>query len=174
VRRDGTIFFTDPDFGRRPRFGIPRQSELAFRGVYLIRPDGELRLLADDFDQPNGLCFSLDETKLFVNDTPRRHIRVFDVVGDALSGGEVWAELGGAEGDRTPDGMKVDSAGNLFCVGPGGIHVFGSEAKRLGIILVPENVANFAWGEDDLKSLLITASSSLYRIRVEAPGLPAF
>jgi len=174
VRSDGTIFFTDPDFGRRERFGIPRKSELDFRGLYLIRPDGELRLLADDFGQPNGLCFSLDERKLFVNDSPRRHIRVFDVDGDTISGGDVWAETGGVEGERTPDGMKVDSAGNLFCVGPGGIHIFDSEGARLGVILVPENVANFAWGEDDLRSLLITASSSLYRVRVEIPGLPAF
>ena len=174
VRRDQTIFFTDPDFGRRPRFGIPRPSELPYRGVYLIRPDGELRLLADDFDQPNGLCLSLDETRLFVNDSPRRHIRVFDVDGDRLTGGEVWAETGGAEGERTPDGMKFDSAGNLFCVAPGGIHVFDGEGVRLGVILVPENVANFAWGEDDLRSLLITASGSLYRVRVEVPGIPAF
>lgn len=174
VRSDGTIFFTDPDFGRRERFGIPRKSELDFRGLYLIRPHGELRLLADDFGQPNGLCFSLDERKLFVNDSPRRHIRVFDVDGDTISGGDVWAETGGVEGERTPDGMKVDSAGNLFCVGPGGIHIFDSEGARLGVILVPENVANFAWGEDDLRSLLITASSSLYRVRVEIPGLPAF
>ena len=174
VRSDGTIFFTDPDFGRRPYYGVPRESQLDFRGVYLIRPDGELTLLVDDFGQPNGLCFSLDEKRLFVNDSPRRHIRVFDVDGFTLSGGEVWAETGGVEGERTPDGMKVDSAGNLFCVGPGGIHVFDGEGERLGVILVPENVANFAWGEDDLRSLLITASKSLYRLRLEVPGIPAF
>jgi gluconolactonase len=174
VRSDGTIFFTDPEFGRRPYYGIPREPELAFRGVYLIRPNGELKLLADDFGQPNGLCFSLDEKRLFVNDSPRRHIRVFDVSGDSLSGGEVWAETGGAEGERTPDGMKIDSAGNLFCVGPGGIHVFDGVGTRLGVILVAENVANLAWGEDDLRSLLITASKSLYRLRVDVPGLPAF
>ena len=174
VRGDGAIYFSDPDFGRRKYFGVPRESELDFRGVYLISPGGELHLLADDFDQPNGLCLSLDETRLFINDSPRRHIRVFDVAGEKLSGGAVFAETGGGEGERTPDGMKFDSAGNLFCVGPGGIHVFGADAARLGIILVPENVANFAWGEDDLKSLLITASTSLYRIRVEVPGLPAF
>jgi gluconolactonase len=174
VRSDNTIFFTDPDFGRRPYYGVPRESQLAFRGVYLITPDGELRLLVDDFGQPNGLCFSRDETRLFVNDSPRRHIRVFDVDGYGLSGGEVWAETGGVEGERTPDGMKIDSAGNLFCVGPGGIHIFDGEGRRLGVILVPENVANFTWGEDDLKSLLITASTSLYRLRVEVPGLPAF
>lgn len=174
VRSDGAIFFTDPDFGRREYYGVPRPSELDFCGVYMIRPDGELRLLVDDFGQPNGLCFSLDERRLFVNDSPRRHIRVFDAADAQLSGGEVWAETGGGEGERTPDGMKVDSAGNLFCVGPGGIHVFDGEAKRLGVILVAENVANFAWGEDDLKSLLITASKSLYRLRLKVPGLPAF
>jgi gluconolactonase len=174
VRSDGAIFFTDPEFGRRERFGVPRKSELEYRGVYLIRPDGELRLLADDFGQPNGLCLSLDEKRLFVNDSPRRHIRVFDIQDGALSGGDVWAETGGKEGERTPDGMKIDTAGNLFCVGPGGIHIFDGKGERLGVILVPENVANFTWGEDDLRSLLITASSSLYRLRVEAPGLPAF
>jgi gluconolactonase len=175
VRSDGTIFFTDPDAGRRKYFGIPRERELDFCGVYLITPGGELRLLVDDFAQPNGLCLSLDERRLFVNDTPRRHIRMFEVAeDDRLTGGAVWAETGGGEGERTPDGMKFDSAGNLFCVGPGGIHVFGADAARLGVIKVPENVANFAWGEDDLKSLLITASASLYRIRVEVPGLPAF
>ena len=174
VRSDGTIFFTDPEFGRRQYYGVPREAELGFRGLYLIRPDGELRLLVDDFGQPNGLCFSRDEKQLFVNDSPRRHIRVFDVHDDTLSGGEVWAETGGVEGERTPDGMKVDAAGNLFCVGPGGIHVFDQEGKRLGVILVPENVANFAWGEDDLRSLLITASTSLYRLRLQVPGLPAF
>jgi gluconolactonase len=174
VRSDGAIFFSDPDFGRRQYFGVPREKDLDFQGLYVIRPDGELLLLADDFGQPNGLCFSLDEKKLYINDSPRRHIRVFDVDGEKVSGGEIWAELGGVEGERTPDGMKIDSQGNVFCVGPGGIHVFSTEAERLGVILIPENTANFAWGEDDLKSLLITASTSLYRVRVEVPGLPAF
>ncbi|HWT32062.1 MAG TPA: SMP-30/gluconolactonase/LRE family protein [Propylenella sp.] len=174
VRSDGTIFFTDPDFGRRAYYGVPRESQLGFRGLYMIRPNGELRLLVDDFGQPNGLCFSLDERRLFVNDSPRRHIRVFDVDDGGVSGGDLWAETGGAEGERTPDGMKIDSAGNLFCVGPGGIHVFDGDGERLGVILVRENVANFAWGEDDLKSLLITASKSLYSLRVEVSGLPAF
>jgi gluconolactonase len=81
VRSDGAIFFSDPEFGRRPRFGVPRQSELDFRGLYMLRPEGELLLLADDFGQPNGLCFSLDESRLFVNDSPRRHIRVFEMQG---------------------------------------------------------------------------------------------
>jgi gluconolactonase len=174
VRSDGGIFFSDPDFGRRPYFGVPREKELSFQGVYHLTKDGELILLADDFGQPNGLCFSLDEKTLYVNDSPRRHIRAFTVEGDRVKGGEVWAELGGGEGERTPDGMKIDSQGNVYCVGPGGIHVFSPQAERLGVILVPENTANFCWGEDDLKSLFITASKSLYRIRVEVPGLATF
>jgi gluconolactonase len=174
VRSDGGIFFSDPDFGRRPRFGIPREKDLSFQGVYHLTAGGELILLVDDFGQPNGLCFSLDEKTLYINDTPRRHIRSFAVDGDRITGGEVWAELGGVEGERTPDGMKIDTDGNVFCIGPGGIHVFSPKAERLGVILVPENTANLAWGDDDLKSLFITASTSLYRIRVEVPGLPTF
>jgi gluconolactonase len=175
VRSDNTIFFTDPTSGRRPYFGVPREPELSFRGVYRISPEGELHLLVDDFEHPNGLCLSVDEKHLFVNDSKRRHIRLFQIEDDdTLSGGNVWAETGGTEAERTPDGMKVDSAGNLFCVGPGGIHVFDGEGVRLGRILLDEKVANFAWGEDDLQSLLITASSTLYRLRVEVPGLPAF
>jgi gluconolactonase len=174
VRSDGGIFFSDPDFGRRPYFGIPREKELPFQGVYHLTAGGELILLVDDFAQPNGLCFSLDEKTLYINDTPRRHIRIFSVDGDRIRGGEVWAELGGVEGERTPDGMKIDTQGNVYCVGPGGIHVFSPAAERLGVILVPENTANFCWGEDDLKSLFITASKSLYRIRVEVPGLATF
>lgn len=174
VRSDGGIFFSDPDFGRRPYFGIPRDKELTFQGVYHLTAGGELLLLADDFGQPNGLCFSLDEKTLYINDSPRRHIRRFSVEGDRITGGEVWAELGGVEGERTPDGMKIDSLGNVYCVGPGGIHVFSPEAERLGVILVPENTANLCWGDDDLKSLFITASKSLYRIRTLIPGLATF
>ena len=89
---------------------------------------GKLTLLADDFGQPNGLCFSRDETQLFVNDTERQHIRVFDVRPDGtLANSRVWAETNG-EGPGAPDGMKIDSAGNLYCCGPGGIHVFSPDA----------------------------------------------
>lgn len=174
VRSDGAIFFSDPDFGRRQRFGIPREKDLDFQGLYMIRPDGSLTLLADDFGQPNGLCFTLDEKTLYVNDSPRRHIRRFSVDGDRVTGGEVWAELGGGEGDRTPDGMKIDTEENVWCIGPGGIHVFSPKAERLGRILFPENVANLCFGEDDYKSMFVTASSTLYRVRMETGGLPVF
>jgi gluconolactonase len=171
VKRDGGIYFTDPTYGRIEYYGVARAPELAFRGVYRVEADGaRITLLADDFAQPNGLCFSLDERRLFVNDTERMHIRVFDVAGDGtLRNGRIWAELTG-DGAGAPDGMKIDSAGNLYCCGPGGIHVLDRFAAALGVIRVPSPVANFTWGEDDLKSLFITATDSLYRIRVRVPG----
>lgn len=175
VRTDGTVFFTDPAFGRREFYGVPREQELDFQGVYAVDPDGSnLRLLADDFDQPNGLCLSLDETMLFVNDTPREHIRRFDLTAAGMvSGGEAWADVTG-EGDGAPDGMKLDADGNLYTTGPGGIHVFAPDATCLGVVEVPERVANFTWGADDLKSLFITASTSLYRTRTRTAGRPLF
>ncbi|WP_119418880.1 SMP-30/gluconolactonase/LRE family protein [Desertibaculum subflavum] len=170
---DAGIYFTDPTYGRKPHFGVPREQELSFQGVYRIEPaGGKLTLLADDFGQPNGLCFSLDEKRLYVNDTDRQHIRVFDVTADGkLKGGQVWAETKGA-GAGAPDGMKIDSGGNIYCCGPGGIHVFAPDATCLGVIQVPEYTANFCFGDDDLRSLYITASTSLYRIRVHQPGTP--
>lgn len=173
VDRGGAIYFTDPMYGRVEYYGVPRESELSFRGVYRIDPkDGTLSLLADDFSQPNGLCFSLDGKRLFINDTERSHIRVFDVLDDGrLSGDRVFAVTTG-EGEGAPDGMKFDRAGNLFCSAQGGVHVFDQGGACLGVIRVPEPVANHTWGGDDLRTLFITASSSLYRIDVEVPGLP--
>ena len=119
------------------------------------------------------MCFSLDEKRLFVNDTPRQHIRVFDIKPDgSLTGGKVWAETTGKE-PGAPDGMKLDSVGNLYTCGPGGIHVFTPDATCLGVIMVPEYTANFCWGDADYRSLYITASKSLYRVRVKTPGRPA-
>jgi gluconolactonase len=170
---DGAIYFTDPSYGRMEYYGVKREPELDFRGLYRVGPDARSpALLAKDFGQPNGLCFSLDGRRLFVNDTERQHIRVFDLAaGGGLSGGSVWAETRG-EGPGAPDGMKVDSAGNVYCCGPGGIHVFDPAATCLGVIRVPEYTANMAFGDADLRSLYITASSSVYRIRVVLPGRP--
>jgi gluconolactonase len=173
VRSDGSVYFSDPTYGRAEYYGRPREPELPFRGVYRVEPDSRrITLLADDFGQPNGLCFSADERRLFVNDTDRQHIRVFDVAADGtLSNSRVWAETVG-EGAGAPDGMKIDSAGNLYCCGPGGIHVFDPSAKCLGVIVVPEYTANFCWGDADFRSLYITASTSVYRIRTAIPGRP--
>jgi gluconolactonase len=173
--RDGGVYFSDPPYGRAKFYGVPREQELSFQGVYRVGSDPRTPiLLVDDFDRPNGLCFSLDGRRLFVNDTARQHIRVFDVKADGvLSGGGVWAQTVG-DGPGAPDGMKLDSSGNVYCCGPGGIHVFTREAACLGVIHVPERAANFAWGDADCRSLYITASTSVYRIRVKVPGLPAF
>lgn len=175
VKSDGAVYFTDPTFGRMEYYGVPREQELDFQGVYRIDPaDGSLRLLVDDFGQPNGLCFSRDERRLFINDTERQHVRVFDVDDDGgIANGRIWAETVG-EGDGAPDGMKIDAAENLYTTGPGGIHVFTPDAVCLGVIKVPEMTANFCFGDDDLRSLFITASTSLYRIRVAAPGFHLF
>jgi gluconolactonase len=174
VKSDGSVYFTDPTYGRKEYYGVKREQQLSFQGVYRIGTDGKLTLLVDDFTQPNGLTFSLDESKLFVNDTDKGHIRVFDVKADGtLSKGRVWAKPTG-EGSGAPDGMKIDSAGNLYTTGPGGIHIFAPDATSLGVIRVPEGPANFTWGGDDIRSLFITATSSLYRARVKTPGRKAF
>lgn len=171
VKSDGAIYFSDPTYGRNEGYGFPREVEMGFNGVYRISPDdSEVTLLASDFGQPNGLTFSLDESQLFVNDTDRGHIRVFDVKADGtVSGGDVWAEVTG-EGVGAPDGMKIDSGGNLYTTGPGGIHVFAQDATDLGVIGLPEGPANFTWGGDDLRTLFVTARTSLYSTRVKVPG----
>jgi len=154
ARHDGSVYFTDPNSGRGPRFGVPREQELPFQGVYrLDMADKSLILLVGDFAKPNGLCFSIDQRRLFVGDTDRSHIRVFDVQADgALAGGRVWADLEG-DGVGVADGMKVDQEGNLFCAGPGGIHLFDAGANCLGVIRMAEHTTNLAWGDDDRRSL---------------------
>ncbi len=171
VTRNGDIFFTDPNSGRGARYGVERQQELDFQGVFKLEPEsGELTLLTSDFSKPNGLCFSQDESRLYVNDTDRQHIRVFDVMEDgSLCDGNIWADVDGDQ-PGVADGMKFDSAGNLYCCGSGGIHVFDSDANLLGIIRTPELAANFTWGGEDLTEMFITASQSVYRLRVKVPG----
>jgi len=174
-RSDGAIYFSDPPYGRAKFYGVERPQELSFQGVYRVgaEPRSPL-LLVDDFERPNGLCFSLDERRLFINDTARKHIRVFDVAKDGgLTNGRLWAET---KGDKpgAPDGMKIDAEGRVYCCGPGGIHVFDPSAVLIEILAVPEYTANFAWGDEDYRSLFITASTSLYRLRRTAPGLPVF
>ena len=144
--------------------------QLDFRGVYRVAPGAKsLSLLADDFGQPNGLCFSRDEKQLYVNDTDRQHIRLFDVREDGTLANGRRAEIEVLK-PMLPDGMKIDSAGNIYCCGPGGIHVFAPDAACLGVIRVPEYTANFCFGYDDLCSVYVTASTSLYRLRVATPG----
>jgi sugar lactone lactonase YvrE len=168
TRSDGTIYFTDPHFG----LGLPpRWKELTFNGVYRITPNNELVLLVDDFDMPNGLAFSPDESLLYVNDTFRGHIRVFEVNQDGSIGkGQIFAEFKG-NGPGAPDGMKVDRHGNIYCMGPGGVWVLDKNGKPLGRIGLPETPANFTFGDTDWKTLYITAQTSIYRLRLEVPGI---
>jgi gluconolactonase len=175
VKSDGSIYFTDPNPGRCPRVGIPRKQELDFQGVYRIDgKTGELVLLADDFSKPNGLCFSPDETLLYVNDTDHQHIRVFGVKADGtLEKGRLFADLL-KDGPGVADGMKFDSAGNLFCSAPRGIQIFDEEGKLTARLFTPEVAANFTWGGKDLKTLFLTATTGLYSIPVRIPGLPLF
>lgn len=174
VAPDGTIFFTDPPYGRMSRsFGGRRPIPQRVNGVYRIDHRG-LALMADDFEIPNGLCLTPAGDAILVADTARRHIRHFAIASDgAWSGGEVLAEVP-SDGMAAPDGLKCDSAGNVFCSGAGGIHVFGPDGYHLEAIEVPELVANFAHGAADMKTLFIAASASIYRTRVTVPGLPVF
>jgi gluconolactonase len=170
-KSDGMLYFTDPNSGRSEGYGVPRPQELDFQGVYRLDPtDKRLTLLVDNFSKPNGLCFSPDEKRLFINDSDRAHIRVFEVERDGtLANGQIWAELT-PDGIGVADGMKIDQAGNIYCCGPGGVHLFDIDANYLGVIRLPEHTANIAWGGQDLSSLFITASASLYRLRVNIPG----
>ena len=172
VARDGTIYFTDPAYGRDGFWGVPRQEELGFRGLFAVDPRTEsLRLLADDFIAPNGLCLSGDEKLLYVNDSERGHIRLFRVQSDGqIAGGEEWARLDEI-GEGSPDGMKLDEAGNVLCCGPGGIHVFSADAACLGVIRMPEFAANICFGGDDRRDLYITATTTVYRLRLNTAGM---
>jgi gluconolactonase len=170
VRSDGSIYFSDPWFGRMPVVGLERERELGFQGVYRIPPgDGELELVVaeDEFEQPNGLCFSPDESLLYINDTPRAHIKVYDVQADgSLTNGRMFFEgIGtGVIEQGIPDGMKCDERGNIWVTGPGGVWVISAAGEHLGVVPFPENTGNLTWGGPDWKWLFVPASTSLYRV----------
>jgi gluconolactonase len=127
--------------------------------------------MVDDFDRPNGLAFSPDESILYIADSPRRHVRAFDVLPDgSLTDSRVFADMDHPQ-PGSPDGMKVDEEGHLYVAGATGVWVFEPDGTHLGVIVTPERPANCAWGDPDRKSLYITARTSLYRIRVKVPGL---
>lgn len=161
VRSDGTLFFTDPSYGLNKR-----PQETPFKGVYMLKPDGEPILLFRDFDMPNGLVFSPDEKHLYIADTPRGHVRRFDVSPDGtLVGGQVFVRI------PNPDGMRVDVHGNLYVAGRNGVEVFAPDGNRLAVIVCPEAPANCAFGGEDGRTMLITARQGVYRVRLPFPGI---
>jgi sugar lactone lactonase YvrE/quercetin dioxygenase-like cupin family protein len=170
VKSDGSIWFTDPWYGRMPGFGVERERGLGWQGVFRIAPEGgepQLVVDKDAFEQPNGLCFSPDESLLYINDTPKAQIKVYDVGTDgSLSNGRVFIEgVGtGVIEEGVVDGMKCDEQGNVWVTGPGGVWVIDPDGGHLGTISVPENVGNLAWGGPDWKWLFLPSSTSLYRV----------
>ncbi len=173
VHSSGAIYFTDPTYGRVPGFGIERAQDLDFQGVYRIPPGGgELTLLVDDFVQPNGLCFSPDESLLYINDTDHSHIRIFDVAGDGtISNSRVLAEgMGDASKGEYVDGMKCDERGNVWVTGPKGVWVFAPSGEHLGVIEIPENVGNIHWGGPNWNWLFVPACTSVYRVKTKVSG----
>ncbi|MEG5067496.1 SMP-30/gluconolactonase/LRE family protein [Microcoleus sp. B3-A4] len=168
VKSDGSIYFTDPSYGVSKE-----QEEFGFYGVYRLASDGKLTLLVKDLVLPNGLAFSPDEQKLYVNNSEAGYIAVFDVKPDGTVTNErlFAADLKDASQGGVPDGLKVDLEGNVYSTGPGGVWIFSPDGKLLGKISVPETATNVAWGESDRKTLYITANTSLYRIRLKIAGV---
>jgi len=172
VKSDGAIYFTDPWTLPTP----PEQWDLNRIGVYRVTPDlGTLTLLTDDFVFPNGLAFSPDESVLYINDTRRRHIRAFDLLPNgtlARQTDRVFADLGGSA-PGNPDGMKVDTAGNVYCGGSGGIWILDPQGKKLGRIAHGQSATtNIAFGGDDWKTLYFTTFTTLGAVNVKIPGMP--
>jgi gluconolactonase len=170
VHSSGAIYFTDPFYGRLRAHGHARKRRLGFQGVYRASPDGLLELVADrdEFEMPNGVCFSPDESLLYVDDTPRAHVKVFEVAPDGSVGdARIFFEgiSSGATGEGWVDGMKCDERGNVWVTGPGGVWVLSPSGEHLGTILVPEGTSNLTWGGPDWRELFVTASTSLYSIR---------
>jgi len=164
---DGAFYFTDPTLD------LPKgqKQELDFQGVFRLDAAGSVTLLTKELSQPNGLAFSADGKRLYVDDSEKRNIRVYDFKKNGtLQNGRIFGEEPGAKGDGVPDGMKVDRAGNLYVTGPQGIWVWDPGGHHLGTIVVPEQPANLAWGDPDLKSLYITATTSIYKLKTNATG----
>ena len=180
IRLDGSIYFSDPAYGRMPGFGEERNQELDFQGVFRISPEKGLELLVekDCYQLPNGLCFSPDESLLYINDSPRALIDVYKVAHDGgLYDRKRFAEnIGnGAIEGGIPDGMKCDEHGNIWVTGPKGLWIFSPKGEHLGVIQVPEHTANLHWGGPDWHTLFITASTSIYALKTKAgPHIESF
>ena len=174
VKSDGSIYWTESTGGlyHPGMCGDDVQQYLDYKAVFRLSPDGStITPVVDDFEAPNGLAFSPDESLLYINDTRRRHIRVFDVRADGtITNGRVFYEAKGDE-PGNPDGMKVDVEGNVYCTGSGGIHIMDPDGKLLGRIRL-NMVSNMAWGDADWRTLYITRRPEVHRVRLNIPGAP--
>ncbi len=171
-KSDGALYFTDPPFGLPKVFDDPRK-ELPYSGVYRAF-NGSIQLVSTDLTGPNGLAFSPDERYLYVgNWDPRKKVVMrYEVQPDgSLANWSVFYDMTHAPGEDALDGIKVDKQGNLYVCGPGGIWILSPQGKHLGLIKGPEDPHNLAWGDDDGKTLYITALTGIYRIRVNIPGI---
>jgi len=171
VKSDGSIYLTDPGGN-----AAPEQWDVTISGVYRVSPDlGSMSLIIDDMVRPNGLAFSPDESTLYVADTRRRHVRAYQMQANGTIAKEtsrVFVDLGGTE-PGVPDGMKVDTAGNLYCGGSGGLYIIDSNGKKLGRIVHGQAATtNVAFGGDDWKTLYFTTASTLFSVNVKIAGVP--
>jgi len=165
VKSDSSIFFTDPDFN------IPtgQSAELKIKGIYRLSPAGILKVIDSTFDKPNGICFSPDEKKFYVNESPQCKIYSWDVVGDSVFNKKLFYSIPPPTTGYM-DGMKTDSAGNIYCTGPTGVWIVSPAGALLDKIVFPTGAdnspSNCNWGDVDRRTLYITAGHSLYRIRL--------
>jgi gluconolactonase len=167
VGPDGALYFTDPTLD----LVAGEKQEIPYQGVYRLDSKGNVTLLTQELTQPNGLAFSPDGKRFYVDDTKQKNIRVYDVAADGtLTNGRIFGEEPGARGEGVPDGMRVDKKGNLFVTGPKGIWVWDPKGNHLGTIVMPEQPANLNWGDKDYRTLYITATTSVYRLEMKTQG----
>lgn len=161
IRNDGVVFFTDPTYGL-----AGREQEIDAKGVYVIRADGTVRMLADDFNMPNGIALSPDQKTLYVADTAGSHIRSFALAPDAtVSGGDELCKV------PTPDGIRVDEDGNIWATSGAGVMVFSATGDELETIKFPQIPANCTFGGPNGKTLYVTARTAVYSVRTNSKGL---
>ncbi len=163
----GHIYFTDPPYGVQEE-----DRELDFSGVYRIpEQGGSPDLLFDGFNRPNGIIFSTDESRFYVNDTETGQIFVFEINEDgSVSEGELFAEVGSPTNAGAADGMAVDENDRIYSTGPGGVHVFDTEGNKVAMIETPVSVTNLAWGGEDNNLLYMTAAEGVYVIPLNVVG----
>lgn len=181
-KSDGSLYFTDPPYGLATQSDQDPEKKLTVNGVYRIpkardqragaAPDrSHLQLLIKDLPRPNGIAFSPDEKVLYVsNSGPPKWFRYKVQPDGSVTDGKLMFDASGEKGEGGPDGIKVDHQGNLWGSGPGGVWILSPDGKHLGTIPVPERVGNLAWGDQDGKTLYVTASTSVYRIRTKVGG----